>query len=377
MNVDVRHLIIEVTERCNNNCAHCYNFWRGSGQERRDLRPLPRADIRSLVAKVLLEAPVEQVALSGGEPLLRPDLPDIASDIADMGLRVVVITNGSLLDLQRLRRFPRGCVFEVTLFSSDPGIHDSMAGRRRYETLIRNLAVLSGTGLSFVIAAVITSKNAHDVARTIQLAIALGAQAVLLNRVNLGRRMYIHSPELVPSAVQIQSALSEADAAARKYGITILVSVPIPPCVANPGDYPNLHFGWCPRGGVDAYYAIDATGKVRPCNHSSFILGDLRKSSFGEIVGGRNTRSFWRPVPPECQACKLPMKELCRGGCPAASDECFGDRLHMDPFVQLSRSRRDERISLRLKHFETGQTGFNPISPSVQHSRLVISPDLL
>jgi len=357
MNVDVRHLIVEVTEHCNNNCAHCYNFWRGSGQKRENLRPLPRADIRTLVGKVLLDAPVEQVALSGGEPLLRPDLPDIASDLADMGLNVVVITNGSLLDRQRFKRFPPGCLFEITLFSPDPDIHDSMAGRKRYEALVRNLAVLSGAGLSLVVASVITSRNAHDVGRTIQLAIALGAQAVLLNRVNLGRRMYLHSPELVPSAFQVQEALSAADAAAAKYGITVLVSVPIPPCVAKPGDYPNLHFGWCPRGRGDAYYAIDTRGKVRPCNHSSLILGDLRKSSFGQIVAGTPARSFWMPVPPECQACTLPLKELCRGGCPAASDECFGDRLHVDPFVRLSLLRRDRGGLLEPRRAERKLAG--------------------
>ena len=343
MRVNVRYLVVEVTERCNNNCAHCYNYWRGNGAAASRLAPLPRAEIRDLVEKVLLDAPIEQVALSGGEPLLRPDVAEIATDLSHMGLRAVVITNGSLLDQRRIERFPEGCVFEVTLFSPSAEIHDDLAGRKRHKKLLEDLALLTLSGHFLVIATVITSKNVNDVYRTIQLAIALRAQAVLLNRVNLSRQMYSQSPTLVPSVAQIRGVLADANAAAGKYGITVLVSVPIPPCIADPRDYPQLQFGWCPRGGADAYYAIGVTGEVRPCNHSSVILGDLRKSAFGEIVAGKKARAFWTPVPPECVSCTHPLKDRCRGGCPAASDECFRDRLQIDPFVGLARAVHSHR----------------------------------
>jgi radical SAM protein with 4Fe4S-binding SPASM domain len=115
------------------------------------------------------------------------------------------------------------------------------------------------------------------------------------------------------------------------------VSVPIPPCVIDPADFTHLHFGWCPRGRRGAYYTVGCTGLLRPCNHSSRVLGDLRRHSFAEIVSQPRTREFWRPVPPECLECDHPLKGSCLGGCPAAADECYGTRQRVDPFVACSR----------------------------------------
>jgi radical SAM protein with 4Fe4S-binding SPASM domain len=119
----------------------------------------------------------------------------------------------------------------------------------------------------------------------------------------------------------------------------IAVSVPIPPCVVDLKPYQHLLFGWCPRGrSADVYYTVSHNAMLRPCNHSSVILGDLRKQSFTELVKSRRAAAFWRPVPAACQKCVLPGHKLCRGGCPAASDECYGTRRRWDPIVEVSQN---------------------------------------
>lgn len=332
-----RSLVVEVTDRCNNACLHCYNHWRGGprGGRARDL--LTREDIRFLVGKVRRDAPITQVALSGGEPLLHPDLPEIAGDLAGMGLATVVITNGVLLDTSCLKRFPADSVFEITLFSADESLHNQMAGKRVFERVLENLIRLRRKGHRFLLACVITRLNWHDVTRTIKLGVALGAEAVLFNRINLSRRVYSAAPHLAPTTTQLKRSLGAANSLAAKHGIPIAVSVPIPPCLVDPGDYPGLNFGWCPRGGENAYYTIGSSGHLRPCNHSGKILGDLRMRDFAEIAGSRDARGFWKPVPRECRLCGHALKDRCRGGCPAAADECFGSRTRIDPFVELRR----------------------------------------
>jgi pyrroloquinoline quinone biosynthesis protein E len=284
----------------------------------------------------LLDAPLKQVALSGGEPLLRSDLPEIVYEIKKMGLGVVVITNGTLLDRSRLECFPEGCTFEVTLFSADASLHDRIAGRVVFKKLIKNLSKIDSHGHGFVLATIITRLNARDVTRTIKLGIALGAQAVLFNRINLSRRVFLRGKHLVPYVSQLRSSLREADEISAKYGIQIAVSVPIPPCIADPGEYPHLHFGWCPRGGINAYYTIGNNGYLRPCNHSSVVLGDLRTQGFAEMVTGQKALDFWASTPLECKECEHPLKEKCLGGCPAAADECYGTADRRDPFVELA-----------------------------------------
>lgn len=333
-----RTVVVELTERCNNACQHCYNYWRtdvSGGSARR----LTRAELRALIARVQRDVPLEQVALSGGEPLLCRDLEGVAWDLEELGLHPVVITNGVLLTGRRLSLFPRGTTFEITLFSVDEGVHNALAGRPVFARVLENLVRLRREGHRFVLACVLTRRNAHDVTRTIRLGVALGAEGVLLNRVNLSRRLFVRAPHLVPTAAQLRAGLRAASALAVRYGIPIAASVPIPPCVTDPRDYPGLHFGWCPRGGPESYYTIGATGAVRPCNHASVVLGDLRRQGFADIVNSVQARRYWEAVPRECRACRHPLKTQCGGGCPAAADECYGDRHRRDPFVALSLAR--------------------------------------
>ncbi|HSB12448.1 MAG TPA: radical SAM protein [Blastocatellia bacterium] len=325
---------MEVTQACHHRCLHCYNYWRERRAPVRDPQTLSRAEILDLIRKVRLDTPLRQVGLSGGEPLLRPDLPEIATDLAAEGLSIVVITSGALLTDELLERFPADTMFEFTLFSIDGGLHDRIAGRPgAFKKVIRGIQRAGQHNFRLALACVINRLNAHDVLQTIELGIALKAEAALFNRINLSRPMLPLADQLVPSAEQLQQALDAAEDAASRYGIPVAVSVPIPPCVIDVSRYKHLHFGWCPRGGDGAYYTISYNGLLRPCNHSSVILGDLRSEGFAEIVLRESTREFWQPVPPECETCEHPLRESCRGGCPAASHECYGTSARIDPFV--------------------------------------------
>ena len=328
------HVVVEVTQACHHHCLHCYNYWRRRRAPVRDPQTLSRAEILRLIRKVRQDTPLRQVGLSGGEPLLRPDLPEIATDLAAEGLSAVVITNATMLTDERLDRFPAETTFEFTLFSIDAALHDRIAGRQgAFKKAIEGVQRAGRRNFRLALACVINSLNAHDVLQTIELGIALKAEAVLFNRINLTNLTLPLADQLVPSAEQLRQALEAAEKAASSYGIAVAVSVPIPPCVIDIRRYKHLHFGWCPRGGEGAYYTIGFNGLVRPCNHSSVILGDLRTERFADIVTSESACAFWQPVPPECRKCRHPLRESCRGGCPAASYECYGTAVRIDPFV--------------------------------------------
>jgi phosphoglycolate phosphatase-like HAD superfamily hydrolase len=117
-------VVVEVTQACHHRCVHCYNFWSQHRAPVRHPETLSRREILALVRKIRRVTPLRQVGLSGGEPLLRPDLPEIARDLSAEGLGVVVITNATLLTDELLDRFPLGVLFEFTLFSVDAELHD-------------------------------------------------------------------------------------------------------------------------------------------------------------------------------------------------------------------------------------------------------------
>jgi radical SAM protein with 4Fe4S-binding SPASM domain len=252
----------------------------------------------------------------------------------------MVISNTALLTDELAARLPQPTQVETTLFSADKQLHDRIAGPPgAFDRTINGIVAARVRGCSVAVSVVVLALNAHDVYRTIELALGLGAEAILLNRVNLTPRTLKDSPHVVPTLKQLQQALSAAEQVAAKYEIMVAVSVPIPPCLVEPADYPHLHFSFCPRGDDNAYYTISHNGLLRPCNHSSVILGDLRHERFADLICAARTREFWTPEPAECQRCTHPLAGACRGGCPAASDECYGSRTQIDPLVQHLRAQ--------------------------------------
>jgi radical SAM protein with 4Fe4S-binding SPASM domain len=340
----VERVVVELTQRCNNNCLHCYNYWWDRRSASNHTPVLSRDDISYLIARIKEEAPLNQVALSGGEPFLRRDLADIVCDLTEADLSAVVITNGTMLTESRLSRFPEGTIFEVTLFGAEAELHNRIAGNQVFDKVVEGLVRVERHRCKFALAFVLTKMNAHEVSRTFELAIALGADAALFNRINLSKHMLPLADRLIPSPRQLYDSLAAADEAARRYGLMVAVSVPVPPCLIDPREFTNLHFGWCPRGNHESYYTIGTDGSVRPCNHSSVVLGNLFEESFGEIITGVKTKSFWKPIPEECLSCEHPLKDFCRGGCPAASDECYGTRLKKDPIIEYALKTDDSAV---------------------------------
>jgi radical SAM protein with 4Fe4S-binding SPASM domain len=336
-----RCIVLELTENCNNACKHCYNFWKSNGHAlpRAGSGPISREDIRFLLDKVKKDTAVETVALSGGEPLLHPDFPGILGDILDVGLQPVVITNGVLLTDAMLRRLPSDIHFEVTLLGHYAALHNRLAGNDVFDVVIHNMAGIERYGSHLTLAFVATKFNALDIRHTVELGLALGAIAIMYNRVNLSRRMQPYAREYVPPAPMLRESLDILQNTVHKYELQAACSIPIPPCVVDISRYPDIQFGFCPRGDENAYYTIGPDGLLRPCNHSSVVLGDLRRRGFAEIVSGDKCKSFWETVPPECRSCTHPLKEKCRGGCTAAAHEFYGSQSKIDPFCEFTLSR--------------------------------------
>ena len=330
------YVVVEVTEACPHACLHCYNYWREDRAPVLSPDTLRRSEIRKLIRKIRNDAPLRVVALSGGEPLLRPDIADVCRDIVDDGLGVAVITSGALLTPARAARFPSATNFEITLFGAHAALHDRIAGRPGVlQKVLNGAASVLERGCTLVVSVVVNRLNAHCTRDALELGLALGAEGFLLNRMNFSRLTIADAGRLAPSRAQLTQALDAAESFAVQFEAPVSISVPIPPCVIDPAPYPHLHFGWCPRGGPKAYYTVSHNGQLRPCNHSSVVLGDLRRHSFAEIVNSHRSAAFWAPIPSECRTCEHPLRDACRGGCPAASDECYGTRRKMDPLVHI------------------------------------------
>jgi radical SAM protein with 4Fe4S-binding SPASM domain len=298
-------------------------------------------EVKEIIATLQDEAPVENIALSGGEPLLREDLPEILRFIRDRGIASVVITNGTLLSRERVTATMVGGTYEVTLLSHRREVHDRLAGRRgSWDAVVDGMANVRQAGGNLAAVFVATKLNYMDLFKTAELAIALGAFGLMYNRINLARGNVHLADQLLPTPGMIEEDLEMLEDIGGKYGLPVAVSVVIEPCVVDVRHYEHVHFGWCPLAGEDSYFTIDPVGNIRICNHSPVILGNIKRDSFADIYYNHpRVRAFRDTWPEECADCDPELKEMCRGGCKAAAEQCYGTLARVDPFVTLSQQQ--------------------------------------
>jgi radical SAM protein with 4Fe4S-binding SPASM domain len=329
----IQSLIFEVTQRCNHVCMHCYNVWQGGGDYPRG--ELDTVRTLKLLEKALNETICRHVTLTGGEPLLRPDLPILLDFLFKRRVQTTIISNGRLLsEATAADLIGRGAgLVELPLLSHRREVHDRLSGAcGAWDAVLAAMANVRLHRGSVVTAFVITRLNIEHLYETIRLAFAFGARGVMLNRFNVGGRGRKNVDALLPSAEQVRDALVVAEAAAAEFHLPISCSIPIQPCLIDISSFPHISFGYCSAGTERAYYALDPMGNVRPCNHTDIILGNLFEQSFTDLVASEQMTEFVRAVPPFCSACN--HRSECQGGCKAAAQVCYGSLTAEEPFLR-------------------------------------------
>ena len=324
--------VFEATTRCNHDCLHCYNVWKNP-------RPYPQGELGTADTLAMLGAMLDQtgaglVSLSGGEPMLRADLFEIVDFLAAHAVAVNFITNGSLLDQAAIARLApdKVSVFELPLLSSRRELHDRMSGAEgAFDRVTMAMAELKAAGQRVVGVFVATRLNLSTWRETAELAFALGLDGIMLNRFNPGGRGAENLSLLQASPQEMRAALEEAERLSARYEMPINCSIAMPPCLFDWGRYPHLGFGLCAAGTERAYYTLDPLGNVRPCNHSTTILGNIRRTPFCQMADGERMRAFVSARPAFCAGCRL--EATCQGGCKAAAEVCCGSPAALDPFL--------------------------------------------
>jgi radical SAM protein with 4Fe4S-binding SPASM domain len=122
---DLRQLVWNATYACNFRCRICYEKAATRAPDE-----LTTAEVRRLFARAAALG-VRDVIVSGGEPFLRPDLPELLADLGALGITARVASNGSLLTrdlLDRLRRETRVLSFQISVDTLDPSLYEAVHG---------------------------------------------------------------------------------------------------------------------------------------------------------------------------------------------------------------------------------------------------------
>lgn len=356
-------LICEVTRACNHACPFCYNYWNHPREAGASAAEAP--DWPGLLEHVLDQVECRHITLTGGEPCLRPDLPEIVSFLSRRRLGSTIISNGRLLtDALAGDLVGRGAgLFELPLLSWRRQVHDRLSGAAgAFDAAVSALASIRHHGGRAVVVVVVTRENLTDLYDTIQLAFGFGALGIMPNRFNPGGRGVSHLDELMPTAAELAQALAVAERAGLEFQLPVACSIPIPPCLIDTTRYPHVGFGFCAAGSERAYYALDSWGNIRPCNHSPTILGNVWQQRMLDLMASSQLQEFVAAAPVFCAGC--PWLSRCQGGCKAAAQACYGSLWAEEPFLRRNLVFADKPATLRL-----ASTLLNPAASSDETKR--------
>jgi radical SAM protein with 4Fe4S-binding SPASM domain len=327
----------ELTAACNQDCAFCYNSWRGPGERVSELNP---AQARRLVTSVLDQVDCASVALSGGEPTLRPDLYDLVSLIAGRGCKVLLITNGTLLTPAVIDRCLDAGVsaFQVSLLGHRPELHNRLTGFDGFEKVIDAILHLSRRNATVHTYFAGLAQNMDWFRQTLELNVMLGVHHVALGRVTPGGAGLDRWREQMPSPHQVEQALAAAHELCGRFHLAVSVSTPILPCLNNIASYNRVRFAFCgaQRSG-STLYGIDPEGFLKPCSHSPHRLGNLLEKPFAELTAAPYLRQLATSLPEFCRDCA--DVGTCRGGCRSAACLASGALDGEDPYLALHRNQ--------------------------------------
>lgn len=160
-------ITLALTYRCNLRCRYC-QIWKAAGEELSTRQVLTALD-------ELREAGMVRLGLTGGEPLLRPDLDVIVAHARELGLFTTVFTNGALVD----QHVPTMRRLDAVLVSLDGPreIHDEARGRGAHAAAMHAIEVLTRAGVPVWTNTVLTGRNLGAVDYVLQTARRNGALA--------------------------------------------------------------------------------------------------------------------------------------------------------------------------------------------------------
>src|SRR6266568_8672262 len=167
-----------LTQRCNLECAHCYMSAFAGADTRGELTT---DECRRVIDEIATVNPNVFRILTGGEPLLRRDIWEVAAYAAEKRFTTVFGTNGVLLREREARLMRERGVLgaSISLDSTDPKKHDAFRHLpNAWEHAVRATRVLSDANLDFSLHMSVTDWNVDDVPAMIDLARELGAKVL-------------------------------------------------------------------------------------------------------------------------------------------------------------------------------------------------------
>ncbi len=327
-------LLAEITHRCPLHCPYCSNpleMVRAEGE-------LATGDWKRVFTQAR-ELGVLQLGLSGGEPLVRKDLEELAAHAHGLGLYTTLVTSGLGLTRTRAERLREIGMehIQISIQDADSEVAERIAGVSSVKQKRAAAAIAKELGFAFSINVVLHRTNLDRIEEIIDLAGSLGA-----DRLELANTQYYgwgleNRAWLMPTREQVQRAHAVANEAMQRYRGKMQIIFVLP-------DYFEQYPKPCYGGWGKNYLVVSPDGRVLPCHGATQIT----TLSF-DNVRDRSLQWIWQESPAfqafrgdswmkePCRTC--PRKAIDFGGCRCQAFALTGDAANTDPVCILSPNR--------------------------------------
>lgn len=319
---------LEITTRCNNKCIHCYNYWRQIDEQD---YTLSKQNIGWIIRE-LSKNKVFSVTVTGGEPLLYPDLVAEAIRLCSIyKIDCSLNTNLTLLNEKILNKLLDSGKFGIltSLASYKEDVHDFIMNHEgSFQKTVRSIKLLNQKKVPFSINMVILKHNENDVYETGKLAVSMGARCFSATKASppIGCRDF---SSIRASKESIKASFDTLLQLKEEFGIIVDALECYPLCFfGNIEKYQYFSRRNCSAATTSA--TIGANGQVRPCSHSDRVYGSIFSYSLGKIWLEMGEWRTGELVPKLCIECEY--LNNCSGGCRVEA-QCQGDICGMDPFA--------------------------------------------
>ena len=330
----------EITRSCNLSCAHC----RAAAEFGHYPGELTLEESRQLIDAITrITSPI--LILTGGEPLLRPDIWEIIDYATEKGAQPVIGTNATLINGDIAARLAKHGIPRISVSLDYPNAaqHDEFRGEAgAFARALAGIKLAQSQGVGVQINMTVTAQNYQLIGEMHQMCLDLGVDAFhIFLLVPTGRGENLRGVELTP----------------RQYEETLLWAYDLQqqsPLHIKPTDAPQYYrivhqkaratgsevsaeqFGLdaMTRGclGGITFCFISHIGDVQPCGYFDMQLGNVKKQDYADIWTNsavfQNLRDYSK-LQGKCGACEY--KVVC-GGCRARALANTGNYLAEEPY---------------------------------------------
>ena len=289
-----------ITHLCNLRCSHCYQDDYHSH--------MPKEQLLSILNKfadfVSDNHYIGQINLTGGEPLLHPDFMFLAQEIKKRGLRLGILTNGTLIT-EDYARFLHGIrpVFVQISLDGTKNTHDAIRGKDSFSLALKGIKHLKKHQIRVLVSFTAQKGNYKDFTRLASICKRYKVDKLWWDRVVTDDKD--STDKLALTQDQFQELVDKAGKLSRKY--TRIDGTSMVTCQR------SLQF--LGHEGVDCCYrcsagknllAVLADGNVMSCRRLPLVVGNILESDFHTIISNSSILKELRDFsfPSECSGCK-------------------------------------------------------------------------